>query len=114
MIPVDIDNFCIEQIGTRTSESISINKIIKYLPREIGNCSSLKALCICDNVIVDISAISNLVSLEMLDLSNNKIADLSILSNFTSLKVLYAEDMKIIKYPVFNHKVNVYYHNYEN
>ena len=110
MIPVDIDNFIVTKIANYIQKGyIRFRKIIKYIPKEIGNCISLKILNISYNYIVDISPLSNCTLLQDICLDNNRIVDLSPLSKCISLKFLSAQNMKIIKYPHFNKKVITFY-----
>ena len=133
MIPADIDNFIAIKISTFDyyDRYIYVDSLSNYIPKEIGNCISLKKLYLNGNEIVDISPLSNCTllrilglsnnqivdisplskctSLRILGLSNNQIVDMSPLSNCTSLDYLYAQNMNIIKFPHFNKKVMTYY-----
>ena len=132
MIPVDIDNFLLFAIANAQGEKyLYIEYPVSYLPKEIGNCRTLTKIFINEDEIADISVLSNCVNLTYLDLAYNKIKDISALSNCINLisldisynkiidasslsncillKTVYAWSMKIIKKPVLNSKVSVFY-----
>ena len=83
------------------------NKIVDISP--LSKCALLSYLDLSLNRIIDISVISNFTSLIILDLDNNIVVDTSPLSYCKSLKTVYAQKMKIVKKPVLNSKIVVYY-----
>ena len=104
MIPADIDNFIVSKIATSLYDGyIYVSKKIKYIPKEIGNCTLLKNLYLYDSEIVDISPLSNCTLLQYLNLRNNQIVDISPLSNCTSLYNMNLQNNKIIDVsPLYN------------
>ena len=109
MIPADIDNFIIDSINYKEGKYLKIRGNFNRVPREIGNCRSLKNINLCSNQIVDISALYNCYSLRQLNLSYNQIVDISALSNLTSLKDLNISDNKIKNRIKISPKTNVCY-----
>ena len=98
MIPADIDNFIVYMISQNYIDgSILINNFsIKYIPKEISNCTKLARIYICTGKIVDITALSNCISLKVIFIENNRIRDISALSKCIMLKKLYLTNNKII------------------
>ena len=125
MIPVDIDNFNINEIATFSSFSsymggncVTIRKKINWIPREISNiqtlvnidmskgeiinisplskCNLLRSVCLNYNKIVDISPLAKCISLTNLYISDNEIVNISPLANCILLDVLNISNNKIV------------------
>ena len=85
MIPADIDNFRVYYIADLPFNGICVSKRIKYIPKEVGNCSMLTKFRVTCNKIEDISGLSNCRLLSILDLCCNKVKNISALSNCINL-----------------------------